>query len=109
MTLYQLGPSEANQSQERPSPPSFPALLKELCRKVSAEWEEIGIFLHIEDGILQAIECDNPNNSRKCFNKMLRHWLKQVNPPPTWSAIIDAIDTLGHESLALDLTEKYVK
>ena len=38
---------------------------------------------------------------------MLKLWLKQVEPPPTWSAIIEAIGVLEYESLAEELRKKY--
>ena len=103
MLMTSLGPSE-----EAASPPLITTLLRELCSKVCDKWEDIALFLHIEDGILRSFKRDYPSDSQKCFIEMLKHWLKQVDPPPTLAAIIDAIYTLGHESLALDLREKYL-
>ena len=94
--------------EEALPPPLITTLLRELCSKVCDKWEDIALFLHIEDGILRAFKHDYPSDSQKCFIEMLKHWLKQVDPPPTWAAIIDAIHTLGHESLASDLRQKYL-
>ena len=89
------------------SPLKFSDLLKELLNKVSADWEDIGLALDLEQGQLSAIRSDH-RESNKCFREMLKLWLKQVEPPPgTWSAITDAIDVLEYESLAEELRKKY--
>ena len=88
------------------SPLKFSDLLKELLNKVSADWEDIGLALDLEQGQLSAIRSDH-RESNKCFREMLKLWLKQIEPPPTWSAIIDAIRILQHESLAEVLRKKY--
>ena len=74
---------------------------------MSADWEDIGPFLDISEGVLKIIKADHPGNVRKCFRVMLREWLKQVEPPPMWSTIIDAIELLGNEALAENLRVKY--
>ena len=84
----------------------FTTLLKELCSKVSADWEDIGLLLKIEGGLLSAIKSDH-QQSQKCFREMLKLWLKQVDPCPTWSAIIEAIEVLEYKSLAKRLRKKY--
>ena len=88
------------------SPPRFSVLLKELLSKVSADWEHIGLILELKEGDLSAIKSDH-HESNKCFREMLKLWLKQIEPPPTWSAITDAIDVLEYESLAEELRKKY--
>ena len=88
-------------------PPTICVLLKELLKKVSADWENIGVILNVEEGELRNIK-SNYNESEQCFREMLRRWLNQVEPPPTWSAIIDAIDTYPrYKSLAKELRKKY--
>ena len=88
------------------SPPKFGELLNELLSKVSADWEDIGLTLELEQGQLSAIKSDH-QQSKKCFREMLKLWLKQVDPPPTWSAIIEAIEVLEYKSLAEKLRKKY--
>jgi hypothetical protein len=112
---YKTGPSNPKRSKmtvsgprqpEVTSPLKFGVLLKELLCKVSADWEDIGLTLDLNEGDLSAIKNDH-HESKKCFREMLKLWLKQVEPPPTWSAIIEAIDTLQYESLAKELRKKY--
>ena len=77
-------------------------LLREL-RRVASEWEDIGIELDIEEGLLRQIKSDNAGECRACLREMLRAWQNRVAPPPSWSAIADALDALGHQDIATQL------
>ena len=87
---------------------SFTVLIKELSSKVSEDWEDIGLFLELQQGALDEIRGKFPSHTKKCFREMIKLWLRQVDPLPTWSAIIDAIDELEHESLAQELRDKFL-
>ena len=82
-------------------------LLKELSSKVSPDWEDIGLYLELKPDLLYRIKSDNPQASKKCFREMIKAWFKQVDPPPSWSAIIEAIEILEYESLGDELRKKY--
>ena len=69
---------------------------------MSADWEDIGLALEL---MLCALESDH--QQPKNFREMLKLWLKQVDPPPTWSAIIEATEVLGNEPLAEELGKKH--
>ena len=113
---YKTGPSNPKHSRmtdsgprqpEVTSPPKISVLLRELLSKVSADWENIGLILELKEGELRNIRSDH-DESEKCFREMLKLWLNQVEPPPTWSAIIEAIDTYPrYKSLAKELRKKY--
>ena len=99
---------KSKQLETASTPPKFTTLLWELYSKVSADWKDIGHLLEIEEEELSAIK-NNYRKPRKCFREMLKLWLKQVDPCPTWSAIIEAIHNVGlkHQSLAKKLRKKY--
>ena len=82
-------------------------LLNELTNRVSAKWEEIGSSLRLEFGLLEIIKKDNPSDCRACLREMLKEWLKQIDPPPSWVAIIKAVKDAGYKPLARRLREKY--
>ena len=46
-------------------------LLNELLSKVSADWEDIGLTLELEQGQLSVIKSDH-HESKKCFREMLK-------------------------------------
>ena len=87
--------------------PKLRDLQKELYPRVANDWEDIGIQLDIEEGKLKRIKSDNAGDSKACLREMLRTWLSRVDPPPSWSAITEALDTLGHEFTAEHLRDKY--
>ena len=96
------------QAEEHPEPPQFTTLLNELTNRVSAKWEEIGISLRLESGLLEIIKEDNPKNCRACLRDVLKEWLKQIDPPPSWETIIKAVKDAGYRPLARTLREKYL-
>ena len=75
--------------------------------KVASEWKRLGVHLGIPDGTLDNIAADYPHKSQDCLLEMLKEWLKQqVDPPPSWAVIIDAVESLGDKQLGKELREK---
>ena len=74
---------------------------------VADKWELIGVYLHLSMATLKAIAAERQHDPHKCLIGMLEVWLKRLDPPPTWSAIIEAVEFLGEEKLARELKEKY--
>lgn len=72
-------------------------------------WDDIGIELEVNDDQLVQMRRDYSGDNRCCLKEMLRIWLKQVDPPPSWSDIVDALDNLGNKELATKLRSKYCK
>jgi hypothetical protein len=64
------------------------------------KWYNIGLELDVDFSTLDAIRRDNYDID-SCFTEMLTMWLKRVNPPPTWSAMVEALrsPTVGYEHL----------
>lgn len=87
--------------------PELKDLLKELYNKAGDLWEDIGILLGIDTGTLDAIKASQNHRSQNCLREMLKVWLKRAEPPPSWSAITEAVESLGDESLANSLRTKY--
>ena len=87
--------------------PTLKYLMKELYPKSSDKWEDIGIELEVDDGLLVHIRTDYSGDSKKCLREILRIWLKRVDPPPSWDTIANAIDDVGDEELAAQLRSKY--
>ena len=75
-----------------------------------ADWMNIGIELNILktslDAIKVTVQDGNPGN---CLTEMLTLWLKQNDPPPTWSALITALKqpTVGLQQVAEEIEKKY--
>ena len=88
--------------------PELKDLVKELYNKVSHAWKAIGIMLGLDPGVLDAIKTSENNVSQNCLREMLTAWTKQVDPPPSWSAMAEAIECLGDEQLAHHLRTTYI-
>ena len=82
-------------------------MMDALYNTVADKWEPIGIYLHLPMATLKAIAEERQHDPHKCLLGMLEVWLKRVDPPPTWSAIIEAVKFLGEEQLGRELREKY--
>ena len=93
-------------TRDKSAIPELKVLLRELCR-VANEWEDIGIELDIEEGQLRQINADKGGDSKACLREMLRVWLSCVAPPPSWSAMADALDILEHQDIATHLRSSY--
>ena len=87
--------------------PTLKQLQQELYNKATNKWKDIGIQLDIDEGQLDEIKSDTSSDSRACLREMLIVWLRRVDPPPSWSAIAEAIDFLGDKELASHLRSKY--
>ena len=61
-------------------------ILWEVCEK----WFDIGIQLKLAPSSLNKIEA-NFKTVEECCRKMLLTWLSQVDPKPTWSALVEAL------------------
>ena len=58
-------------------------------------WENIGIFLKVQEGKLKCIEADNCNKSKNCLREMLREWLNNRTSPHTWKQLASAVKPLN--------------
>ena len=76
-------------------------------------WEEIGIQLKVDDYSLRSIISDNAETEYRtarnnfAFRDMITRWLKQENPPPTWSSFVEALERVKLLKFAHHLRSKY--
>ena len=84
--------------------------VKKAIWSARAKWKDIGLELDIIQTDLDAIEAAYHNDIGRCFVEMLALWLKQVDPPPTWIAMVAALQdiTIGYGDLAKELESKFV-
>ena len=61
---------------------------------IAADWQNIGVFLQISDSDLKQIESDYSGRCRDCVREMIRKWLKQVNPAPSWKNLAEAVEII---------------
>ena len=79
-----------------------------LYQKVADKWKIIGVLLEISKGKLASI-AEKHRDPPNCLLEMLETWLERVDPPPTWAAIIEAVEFLGEEQLGKTLRDTYTQ
>ena len=77
---------------------------------VSDKWFNLGLELQLRVGTLRRLRNEYPDLS-EALREMLFHWLKKVDPPPTWEGLACALEsrTVGEPRLAEQLRTKYCK
>lgn len=73
---------------------------------IAADWQNIGVFLNLPDSDLIQIESDYPGKCRDCAREMIRKWLKQVNPAPSWKNLAEAVEIVD-PSIAERIVRQY--
>ena len=84
--------------------------VKKAVWSARTRWKDIGLELDIIQTDLDAIEAVHRSDIGRCLTEMLALWLKQVDPPPTWTAMVAALQdpTIGEGELAKELESKFV-
>ena len=79
--------------------------------EVRSKWRNLGIQLDIKVEDLEAIAANNHQKVDECFADCIICWLRQSNPPPTWTSLINALKspTVGFQDLAKTLERKYLQ
>ena len=88
--------------------PQLKDLVGALYHKVADTWKMIGVLLEVPKGKLATIADKYQHDPHKCLVEMLETWLDQLDPPATWSAIIEAVEFLGDEQFGKELRENYI-
>ena len=73
--------------------PKLKDVFKELL-PLATQWKSIGTLLGIEDHVLNRVKADE-DGVNDCLREMLSEWLRQVDPPPTWAALADVVETFN--------------
>ena len=66
--------------------------VRNLLFPVKRKWFDIGIELGLKVEELNNIKAEHADHSQ-CLTQMILVWLKSINPPPTWKALGDALNT----------------
>ncbi len=66
-------------------------------RPLRANWMTIGVYLEVDMGTLKAIKADNDTVEDR-LTEMITVWRNQISPPPTWSALADALEEVDQKT-----------
>ena len=88
--------------------PDLRDILKELYTTTAADkWEDIGIMLGIKPSELDTIKSAENRIPQSCLREMLKLYLQKDSPPPSWAAIVEALEFVGEETLAAQIKSKH--
>ena len=92
-----------------PVRPELRDIFKELYSTDAADkWEDIGIMLSISVRNLNEIKSAPGNqSSQSCLREMFKLYLQRDNPPPSWIAIVEALEFLQEGTLAEKIKSKH--
>jgi hypothetical protein len=71
--------------------------LKDVLKKLlplATHWKTVGGLLGVSDPVLDKIKSDEEGANNR-LQDMLSEWLKQIDPPPTWTALAEAVATVN--------------
>ena len=76
-----------------------------------SKWYHIGVELDIETSTLDIIGTECQGKVEDCFTKLLTTWLSRVTPQPSWSALVEALESpaVDHLKLVDKIKSKYMK
>lgn len=86
--------------------------LSELLEEIftaSTKWYNLGLRLGLQPAVLDAIQVRCQQDPETCLREMLKEWLKQAFPMPSWGELIKALRStaVGEIVLASKLETKY--
>ena len=62
-----------------------------LLLPIAKDWHTIGTLLKVPSPELEQIESDYPLSCRDRVREMIKKWLKQIKPCPTWKRLAEAV------------------
>ena len=89
-------------------PPTMKHLLQ-LMRDapITDKWYELGEELLGNDIALRTFQANHPSDVDRCCREMFKRWL-DVNPDPTWSQLVTALNKIGMHSVAVSISKQYM-
>lgn len=63
---------------------------------VAKEWQNIGTILELKDEDLESIATHGDSHSNR-LREMLKLWLSQEDPVPSWEALADAVEPFSDQ------------
>ena len=55
------------------------------------EWYNLGLELGLGSSTLDSIDAKYSSDPSQCFRQVLKEWLKGIDPPRTWQAMVNAL------------------
>ena len=60
---------------------------------LATHWKTIGTLLRVSKPVLDKIKSDEEGANDR-LQEMLSEWLRQIDPPPSWTALAEAVEAV---------------
>ena len=70
---------------------------------------DLGRYLGISRGILDAIEVDFPTDTSRRRRELVRGWMNSTQDPPCWCHLVQALERIDERVLAKNIQEEHSK
>ena len=81
----------------------------EIVQCVGVDWKRLGLALHFDYNVIEAIESSCLHQVHDCCCKLLHKWLNgEACQPVTWARLIEALRDAKHSKLAKNLMEIFI-
>ena len=82
--------------------------LQEIMRRtyIAPKWFELGVELLKNDGHLEVIKADHPNDVKACCCEMFKKWL-ETTPNASWSQLVTALNNIQMNTAADAISKQY--
>jgi len=102
--LYSKYPAGLN------SQPELSDLMNEVAAKIPGKWQDVGLQLGIDKGILDGIVIISPGNNNHIYANVFTRWKNQklATHPYTWSTVVHVLESaaVGENHLAGEIKNK---
>ena len=92
------------------SQPELSDLMNEVAAKIPGKWQDVGLQLGMDKGVLDGIALISPGNNNHCYTNVFSRWKNQnlATHPYTWSTVVHVLKSpaVGQNRLAGEIKNK---
>ena len=91
----------------------LPSLKILVVPTVAAKWKQFGIFLGVENVVVDKVKLNYPTDCERACEEMLKLWLTKDtgtgDRPQTWATVIDAMEMVEFKEQAQALRDRLLR
>ena len=78
-------------------------------KSVVSQLYNLGLFLDVPEGILDALKADFPFDSSRRRRELVREWMNSSLDPPCWWHLVQALHDAERGQLAQEIADEFGK
>ena len=85
--------------------------LVEAVKGLTADWDKLALYLHLNEGDIKIIKKDNPQDAEACLIKTIYLWLKENHNTakfghPSWKTLVRGVGKMDNR-LANEIADRH--